>query len=157
MALGVTAFGSNEIRLSPGGQGRGHDEQKGAEEEVYVGLAGSGTFTVDDEVLDFGPGSYLRVDPRSTRVAEAGPDGLTYLAIGAPVGSRRDRPMLEERARSAAATRLPSPPRQSTTSNPHQVVTHRAISARSAQDDSFCALRAGKVQGSDPITRSYGV
>ena len=84
MALGVTAFGSNEIRLPPGGQGRGHDEQKGAEEEVYVGLAGSGTFTVDDEVLDFGPGSYLRVDPRSTRVAEAGPGGLAYLAIGAP-------------------------------------------------------------------------
>ncbi len=94
VALGVTAFGINEIRLPAGAQGRGHDEEESAEEEVYVGLAGSGTFTVDDEVLEFGPGSYLRVDPTSTRVPEAGPDGLTFLAIGAPVGSRRGRPML---------------------------------------------------------------
>ena len=32
--------------------------------------------------------------PSSTRLVEAGPDGLTFLAIGAPVGSRRGRPML---------------------------------------------------------------
>ena len=94
VALGVTAFGINEIRLPPGAQGRGHDEEEYAEEEVYVGLAGGGTFTVDGEVLEFGPGKYLRVDPRSTRVVEAGPDGLTFLAIGAPVGSRRGRPGL---------------------------------------------------------------
>ncbi len=93
-ALGVTAFGINEIRLPAGAQGRGHDEEEYAEEEVYVGLAGSGTVTVDDEALSFGPGTYLRVDPSSTRVVEAGPDGLTFLAIGAPVGSRRGRPTL---------------------------------------------------------------
>jgi uncharacterized cupin superfamily protein len=93
-ALGVKAFGINEIRLPAGAQGRGHDEEEYAEEEVYVGLAGSGTFTVDDDVLSFGPGQYLRVDPTSTRVAQAGPDGLTFLAIGAPVGSRRGRPTL---------------------------------------------------------------
>jgi mannose-6-phosphate isomerase-like protein (cupin superfamily) len=94
VALGVTAFGINEIRLPPNAQGRGHDEAELSEEEVYVGLAGSGTFTVDDEVLAFGPGTYLRVDPSSTRVVQAGPDGLTFIAIGAPVGSRRGRPTL---------------------------------------------------------------
>ena len=94
LALGVSAFGINEIRLPAGAQGRGHDEEEYAEEEVYVGLAGGGTVTVDGEVLEFGTGKYLRLDPSSTRVVEAGPDGLTFLAIGAPVGSRRGRPSL---------------------------------------------------------------
>ncbi len=94
LALGVSAFGINEIRLPAGAQGRGHDEEEHAEEEVYVGLAGSGTVKVDDDVMAFGPGTYLRVDPSSKRVVEAGPDGLTFLAIGGPVGSRRGRPTL---------------------------------------------------------------
>ncbi len=82
LALGVSAFGINEIRLPAGVQGPPHDEAEYAEEEVYVGLAGGGTVTVDDEVLAFGAGKYLRVDPRATRAVEAGPEGLTFLAIG---------------------------------------------------------------------------
>ncbi len=93
-ALGVTAFGVNEIRLPAGAQGREHDEADYDEEEVYVGLEGSGTFTVDGEDVSFGAGDYLRVDPGSTRVIVAGDDGLRFLAIGAPSGSRRGRPML---------------------------------------------------------------
>ena len=93
-ALGVTAFGINEIRLPPGAQGREHDEADLDEEEVYVGLAGSGTFTVDGAPVAFGAGQYLRVDPRSTRLIEAGPEGLRFLAIGAPSGSRCGRPTL---------------------------------------------------------------
>lgn len=93
-ALGVTAFGVNEVRLAPGVGGPTHDEEEYAEEEVYFGLAGSGTITVDGERLAFGPGQYLRIDPASTRTVEAGPDGLRFLAIGAPVGSRRGRAML---------------------------------------------------------------
>ena len=93
-ALGVSAFGINEIRLPAGAQGREHDEADLDEEEVYVGLAGSGTFTVDGEPVAFGAGQYLRVDPGATRLVEAGPDGLRFLAIGAPSGSRRGRPSL---------------------------------------------------------------
>ena len=93
-ALGVSAFGINEIRLPAGAQGREHDEADFDEEEVYVGLAGAGTVTVDGAEVAFGAGQYLRVDPGSVRVIEAGPDGLRFLAIGAPSGSRRGRPTL---------------------------------------------------------------
>ena len=93
-ALGVSAFGINEVRLPAGAQGPPHDEAEYAKEEVYVGLAGTGTVTVDDEMLAFGAGTYLRIDPSATRAVVAGPDGLTFLAIGGVVGSRRGRPGL---------------------------------------------------------------
>jgi quercetin dioxygenase-like cupin family protein len=93
-ALGVHAFGINEVRLPPGAAGPEHDEAELDEEEVYVGLDGSGTVTVDGQPVPFAAGQYLRVDPGSTRQVEAGPDGLRFLAVGAPSGSRRGRPTL---------------------------------------------------------------
>ena len=82
-ALGTSAFGVNEVRMPPGFVGHEHDELGTGHEEVYAILEGSGRFTIDDEEIAVFPGEYLRVDPASTRLAVAGPDGMRFLAIGA--------------------------------------------------------------------------
>jgi len=80
-ALGTTAFGLNELRMTPGFEGVEHDESKTGHEEVYVVLSGSGTATVDGEDMTIAPGDYLRVDAASTRKIVAGPDGLRFIVI----------------------------------------------------------------------------
>ncbi len=82
-ALGATAFGINEVRLPPGAAGREHDESDTGHEEVYVCIAGGGTFDVAGETIELRPGDYLRVDPGTTRLPTAGPDGFRFLVIGA--------------------------------------------------------------------------
>jgi mannose-6-phosphate isomerase-like protein (cupin superfamily) len=82
-ALGTNAFGLNEVRLPPGAAGAEHDEADTGHDEVYVIIAGGGTFTVDGEQVDVRAGDYLRVEPGTMRQPVAGPDGLRFLAIGA--------------------------------------------------------------------------
>ena len=82
-ALGTSAFGVNEIRMAPGFIGHEHDEIGTGHEEVYAILEGSGTFTIDGEEVPVSAGEYLRLDPSSTRLPVAGPDGMRFLAIGA--------------------------------------------------------------------------
>jgi quercetin dioxygenase-like cupin family protein len=82
-ALGVTAFGINEVRLPPGATGVEHDESDIGHEEVYVVTAGAGTFTIDGEAVDVASGDYLRVDPQSNRVVVGGEDGITFVVVGA--------------------------------------------------------------------------
>lgn len=82
-SLGTNAFGINEIRLPPGQHGREHDESETGHEEVYVVLAGAGTFTLDGEDVEVKPGDYLRVDPQVTRLATAGEAGLRFIAVAA--------------------------------------------------------------------------
>jgi quercetin dioxygenase-like cupin family protein len=82
--LGTTAFGINHFTLPPGVTGREHDERESRQEEVLVILAGSGTLRVDGEEIDLRPGRFVRLDPEARRVPVAGPDGLTFVAIGAP-------------------------------------------------------------------------
>ena len=82
-ALGTSAFGVNEIRMPPGFVGHEHDEVGTGHEEVDAILEGDGMFTIDGEDVPVGPGEYLRIDPSSTRLAVAGPDGMRFLAIGA--------------------------------------------------------------------------
>jgi mannose-6-phosphate isomerase-like protein (cupin superfamily) len=60
--------------------GHRHETQ----EEVYVVVAGSGRFKLEDDVIDVGRWDALRVDPEVTRGVEAGPDGMDLLAFGAP-------------------------------------------------------------------------
>lgn len=82
-ALGVNGFGINEVRAPAGATGREHDEVEVGHEEVYFAVSGSGTFTIDGEVVPFAAGDYLRVDAGSTRQAAAGPEGLRYVVVGA--------------------------------------------------------------------------
>lgn len=93
-ALGATAFGLNEVTLPPGAEGMEHDEAELGEEEVYVGLEGEGTFTLDGEEVPFRAGQYLRVDPETTRLVRAGASGLRFLAIGGRQGAHTSRPTL---------------------------------------------------------------
>lgn len=56
-------------------------------EEVYVILAGSGTFMIDGEEFFVREGDVVRVDPAGERALKAGEQGLTYLCIQAQAGS----------------------------------------------------------------------
>ena len=86
--LNASAFGINLFDLGPGVVGREHDETETGQEEVYVVVAGSGTMTIDGEVVALRPGVFVRVDPESTRVPVAGDAGLRLVAVGSP----RERP-----------------------------------------------------------------
>ena len=85
--LGVDAFGINWYELPPNTEGREHDEQESAQEEVNVVVRGSGVYRVDGEEVPVQAGTFLRFDPETTRVPVAGPDGMTLIAVGARRGS----------------------------------------------------------------------
>jgi len=84
--LGVLAFGVNWFDIGPNGQGPEHDEVDTGQEEVSVVIAGSGHWTVDGEDVPVREGSFIRLDPQSTRCPHAGPDGLPFVSIGSPPG-----------------------------------------------------------------------
>ena len=72
-------------RLGPGVRvpfGHHHAEQEG----IYVVAEGSGRIKLDDEVREVRQWDILRVGPATMRNWEAGPDGLTVVAFGAPIG-----------------------------------------------------------------------
>jgi quercetin dioxygenase-like cupin family protein len=89
--LGVEAFGVNWFALPPGAEGREHDESETGQEEVSVVVAGSGHWRVDGEEVPVRVGSFVRFDPETTRCPVAGPDGLTFVSIGARRGSYEPR------------------------------------------------------------------
>jgi mannose-6-phosphate isomerase-like protein (cupin superfamily) len=89
--LGVQAFGVNWFELPPNAVGREHDESASQQEEVNIVIAGSGRWIVDGDEIEVRRGTCLRVDPETTRVPIAGPDGLTFVAVGAPRGSYEPR------------------------------------------------------------------
>jgi mannose-6-phosphate isomerase-like protein (cupin superfamily) len=66
--------------------GHKHREQ----EEVYVVLEGGGRVKLDDDVRDLRLWDAVRVGSDTMRSFEAGPDGLTLLAIGAPKTPKND-------------------------------------------------------------------
>ncbi len=60
-----------------------HHEQQ---EEIYVVVSGGGRIAIDDEVIELEPWDAVRVAPEARRALEAGPEGIEYLAFGAPRG-----------------------------------------------------------------------
>jgi hypothetical protein len=89
--LGVEAFGINWFEIPPNMEGREHDEQESAQEEVNVIVRGSGVYRVDGTDIPVRPGTFLRFDPHTVRVPVAGPDGMTMIAVGARRGSYEAR------------------------------------------------------------------
>jgi quercetin dioxygenase-like cupin family protein len=85
--LGVDAFGVNWFELPPNAEGHEHDESDSQQEEVNVVIAGSGRWRIDGEEVEVRRGTFLRFDPDTTRMPIAGPDGMTFLGIGARRGS----------------------------------------------------------------------
>jgi len=81
--LGLNELGLSYQRLAPNYRMPfGHKQKR--QEEVYVLLSGSARLKLDDEVVDLKQWDLIRVPKEVTRNFEAGPDGVEFLAIGAP-------------------------------------------------------------------------
>ena len=81
--LDLQRTGLSYQRLAPGFRmpwGHRHGEQ----EEIYVILEGGGRMALDDELVDVKPLDAVRVAKETMRSVEAGPEGITFLAFGAP-------------------------------------------------------------------------
>jgi mannose-6-phosphate isomerase-like protein (cupin superfamily) len=89
--LGLEAFGINWFELPPGTPGLEHDESDSGQEEVNVVVAGAGHWRVEGEEVPVKVGTFLRFDPETTRQPVAGPDGMTFVAVGARRGSYEPR------------------------------------------------------------------
>ena len=80
-ALGVSAFGMNQIVLQPGQRGRIHRHER--QEEVYLVLQGNLTLIVEQEESEAGEGELIRVAPSLRRqLANRGPGRLVLVALG---------------------------------------------------------------------------
>jgi mannose-6-phosphate isomerase-like protein (cupin superfamily) len=81
-ALGVEAFGLNQMTLQPGQRGRIHRHRE--QEEVYVVLSGVVTVLVEQEPYELRAGDLVRVPPATRRqLVNAGEEPCVLLAIGA--------------------------------------------------------------------------
>jgi mannose-6-phosphate isomerase-like protein (cupin superfamily) len=81
--LGLSDSGASLQRLAPEcTQPFGHRHRR--QEELYVVLAGSGRVKLDDDVVELRALDAIRVAPAVTRAFSAGPEGLEFLAFGAP-------------------------------------------------------------------------
>src|SRR3954451_22810686 len=60
----------------------GHKHE--VQEEVYVVVSGSGRLRLGDDVVDVRQWDAVRIAPKVMRGFEAGPDGLTIIAVGGP-------------------------------------------------------------------------
>jgi hypothetical protein len=89
--LGLEAFGINWFELPPGTLGLEHDEAESGQEEVNIVVAGSGHWRVEGEEVPAMVGTFFRFDPDTTRQPVAGPDGMTFIGVGARRGSYEPR------------------------------------------------------------------
>jgi hypothetical protein len=85
--LGVEAFGVNWFEIPPNAEGFEHDEVGTGQEEVNVVIRGSGVYRIDGEDVPIEAPMIFRFDPATTRQPVAGPDGLTFVAVGCRRGS----------------------------------------------------------------------
>src|SRR3954453_7240291 len=64
--LGIHSFGINAVTLGEDGTLiNEHDESPSGQEEVYVVLDGTATFTIDGETFDAPAGTFVSVPPES--------------------------------------------------------------------------------------------
>jgi uncharacterized cupin superfamily protein len=90
--LGISAFGVNVMNLPPDYETKAHDESDSGQEELYVGLAGSGAVVIGDERLPLDPERAVRVSPGMSRTLASGPDGLRVLIVGGTPGRAYEPP-----------------------------------------------------------------
>jgi mannose-6-phosphate isomerase-like protein (cupin superfamily) len=85
VALEAELIGLTYQRLAPNFQvpwGHTHKTQ----EEMFVVITGNMRVKVDDEIKELGPWDVIRVSKETPRGFEAGPEGVEFIAIGAPGG-----------------------------------------------------------------------
>jgi mannose-6-phosphate isomerase-like protein (cupin superfamily) len=90
--LDVTAFGVNVMDLPPDYRTKSHDESQSGQQELYVGLRGSGAVEVGDERVPLDSEHMVRVDAGTERVLASGPEGLRVLCIGGVPGGVYEPP-----------------------------------------------------------------
>jgi mannose-6-phosphate isomerase-like protein (cupin superfamily) len=101
--MGITGFGVQLFDFRPGDDGPPeHDEAASGQEELYVGLSGSGWIEVDGESLEFGPETLVAIPPGTRRKVRVGADGLRYLCVGGVPGGAYEPSEKFDRARDAA-------------------------------------------------------
>jgi len=61
---------------------KSHDEGESGQQELYIGLRGSGWVVIGDERLELDAEHFVRVDSGTGRVVASGPDGLRVLIVG---------------------------------------------------------------------------
>jgi len=85
VALDAELIGLTYQRLAPNFQvpwGHTHKTQ----EEMFVVISGRMRVKVEDEIKELGPWDVIRVSKETARGFEAGPEGVEFIAIGAPGG-----------------------------------------------------------------------
>jgi uncharacterized cupin superfamily protein len=81
--LGMQKSAISLQRLAPGAtQPFGHHHK--GQEELYVVIGGGGEVKLDEDVFQLKALDAVRVAPEVMRAFSAGPDGLEFLAYGAP-------------------------------------------------------------------------
>jgi quercetin dioxygenase-like cupin family protein len=84
-SLESSAIRMNQFDNEPNQAGKEHDERESGQEEIYTALRGTGVLRLDGEEIALEPGRYVLVEPGSTRQVVAGPEGLSYLVVGAKI------------------------------------------------------------------------
>jgi mannose-6-phosphate isomerase-like protein (cupin superfamily) len=91
--LGCT-IGGVAVEKLPAGVRTPFGHTHRTQEEIYVIAEGSGRVKLDDEVRDLRQWDILRVGPGVMRNFEGGPEGITYVAFGAPISEEEDEPLV---------------------------------------------------------------
>jgi len=82
-ALELERSGISYQRLAPNFRMPfGHRQKE--QEEIYLLVEGSGRMKLDDEIVELRRWDAVRVAKETTRNFEAGPEGATLIAFGAP-------------------------------------------------------------------------
>ena len=92
--LGITAFGANVMNLPPDYSTKSHNESASGQEEMYVGLRGSGWVVLDDsgEELPLSPEHVVRCGPSVNRTLKSGAEGMRVLIVGGVPGGVYEPP-----------------------------------------------------------------
>lgn len=89
--LDITAFGAQIMDLPPDYSTKSHDEKETGQEEMYLGLSGSGAVVIHDEDgderLTLDPDHVVKVSPGTSRTLSSDGDGLRVLCIGGVPGA----------------------------------------------------------------------
>jgi hypothetical protein len=89
----ITAFGVQIMDLPPDYETKSHDEGETGQQELYMGLRGSGAVVIEGgERLPLDPDHLVRVDAGTGRTLASGPEGLRVLCVGGVPGGAYEVP-----------------------------------------------------------------
>jgi uncharacterized cupin superfamily protein len=85
--FGITAFGINAVSKDAGNVLiPEHDEAESNQQEIFFVHEGEAVATLDGEEVRCAAGTFVAVEPGTTRKLEAAASPTTVIVVGAPVG-----------------------------------------------------------------------